>query len=159
MALSEEATRRFTEYVERSDMSDTSFGHDVGLLNFVAWALVHDPAALRETFAFDRIISQRSGARENKRRAIHAVLAAAHPLIVAYERERTISDRAPSTSGSRTIGTVGPTSPCAVASLRTEDPLRPRGRTTPDPSARPPSGFHPASTTTKHAHDSIEERK
>jgi hypothetical protein len=92
MALSEEATRRFTEYVEQSDMSDTSFGHDVGLLNFTAWALVHDPTALRESFALDRIMTQRSGASENKMRSVHAVLGAAHPLIVAYERELAISD-------------------------------------------------------------------
>jgi hypothetical protein len=87
MALSPEAARHFTDYVEHADMSDTSFGHDDALLAFAAWALVHEPTALSETFAFDGIMADR-GVNENKMRYVHAVLGAAHPLIVAFERER-----------------------------------------------------------------------
>ena len=89
MALSEEATRRFTHYVEQANTSDTGFGHDDALLTFTAWALVHEPAALSETFAFDAIMTER-GVNENKARFVHAVLGAAQPLIVAYERERSM---------------------------------------------------------------------
>ena len=88
MALSPEAAQRFMDYVEHADMSDTTFGHDDALLAFAAWALVHEPTALQETFAFDGIMTDR-GINENKMRYVHAVLSAAHPLIVAYERERT----------------------------------------------------------------------
>jgi hypothetical protein len=37
MALSVEATQRFTDYVEHANMTDTAFGHDDALLAFVAW--------------------------------------------------------------------------------------------------------------------------
>ena len=87
MALSPEAAQHFTDYVEHADMFDTTFGHDDALLAFAAWALVHEPTALQETFAFDGIMTDR-GINENKIRYVHAVLSAAHPLIVAYERER-----------------------------------------------------------------------
>ena len=90
MALSAEAALRFIDYVEHADMSDTAFGHDDALLDFAAWALVHEPTALHESFAFDGIMSER-GVNENKVRYVHAVLGAAHPLIVAYERERSMS--------------------------------------------------------------------
>ena len=90
MALSEEAARRFDDYVGRADMADTTFGHDDALLGFVAWALVHEPTALQEAFAFDGIMTER-GVSENKQRYVHTILATAHPLIVAYERERSIT--------------------------------------------------------------------
>jgi hypothetical protein len=90
MALSAEAAQRFIDYVEHADMSDTAFGHDDALLAFAAWALVHEPTALYESFAFDGIMAER-GVNENKVRYVHAVLGAAHPLIVAYERERSMS--------------------------------------------------------------------
>jgi hypothetical protein len=87
MALSVDAAQRFTDYVVHADMSNTAFGHDDALLGFAAWALVHDPSALHETFAFDGIMTDH-GVSENKMRYVHAVLSAAHPLILAYERER-----------------------------------------------------------------------
>jgi hypothetical protein len=87
MTLSTEAAQHFTDYVEHADMSDTTFGHDDALLAFAAWALVHEPTALQETYALDSIMTDR-GINENKARYVHAVLSAAHPLIVAYERER-----------------------------------------------------------------------
>jgi hypothetical protein len=87
MAFSAEAARRFTDYVEHADMSDTTFGHDEALLAFAAWALVHEPTALQDAFAVDAMMTDR-GINENKMRYVHAVLSAAHPLIVAYERER-----------------------------------------------------------------------
>ena len=90
MALSAEAAQRFIDYVEHADMSDTAFGHDDALLAFAAWALVHEPTALRESFAFDGVMTER-GVNENKMRYVHAVLGAAHPLIVAYERERSMA--------------------------------------------------------------------
>lgn len=90
MALSEEAAQHFTDYVREADLSDTSFGHDEALLAFAAWAMVHEPAALHETFAFDAIMAER-GVNDNKVRYVHAVLGAAHPLVVAYERERSRS--------------------------------------------------------------------
>ena len=88
MAISDEAARRFTQYVVKADMADTTFGHDDALLGFAAWALVHEPTALREAFAFDGIMTER-GFNDNKMRYVHAILGAAHPLIVAYERERS----------------------------------------------------------------------
>jgi hypothetical protein len=88
MALSDEAARRFSDYVEHADMSATSFGHDEALFDFAGWALVHEPTALEETFALDVIMTERFGANDNKIGYIHAVLGAAQPLIVAYERER-----------------------------------------------------------------------
>jgi hypothetical protein len=90
MALSAEAAQRFTDYVERADMSDTTFGHDDALLAFAAWALVHEPTALHERFAFDGLMAEH-GVNENKMRYVHAVLGAAQPLIVAYERERAMT--------------------------------------------------------------------
>ena len=87
MALSVEATQRFTDYVVNADMSNTAFGRDDALLGFAAWALVHEPSALGEAFAFDGIMTDH-GVSENKIRYVHAVLGAAHPLIMAYERER-----------------------------------------------------------------------
>jgi hypothetical protein len=87
MPLSTEAAQRFADYVEHADMSDTDFGHDDALLAFAAWALVHEPTALHETFALDGIMTER-GVSVNKMRYVHAVLGAAHPLITAYEREQ-----------------------------------------------------------------------
>jgi hypothetical protein len=88
MPLSTEAGRRFTDYLDTADMSDTNFGHDDALLAFAAWALVHEPTALHEPFAFDGLMTER-GVNVNKMRYVHAVLGAAHPLLEAYERERT----------------------------------------------------------------------
>jgi hypothetical protein len=88
MALSDEATRRLTDYLEHADMSATSFGHDEALFDFAAWALVHEPSALQETFAFDVMMAEHFGANDNKIRHVHAVLGAAEPLLLAYERER-----------------------------------------------------------------------
>lgn len=90
MPLSAEAAQRFTDYVEHADMSDTDFGHDDALLTFAAWALVHEPTALHETFAFDGVMTER-GINVNKRRYVHAVLSAAQPLLVAYERARAMA--------------------------------------------------------------------
>ena len=90
MPFSEEAARRFTDYVGHANMSDTSFGHDESLLAFAAWALVHQPEALQEIFAFDRIMKEQD-VNENKARYVHAVLGVAGPLLVAYERERLMS--------------------------------------------------------------------
>jgi hypothetical protein len=87
MPLSADAAQHFTDYVESADMSDTDFGHDDALLDFAAWALVHEPTALDETFAFDRVMTER-GVNVNKMRYVHAILGAAHPLVMAYERER-----------------------------------------------------------------------
>ena len=33
MALSEQTTKRFTDYVTHADMADTTFGHDAALLD------------------------------------------------------------------------------------------------------------------------------
>jgi hypothetical protein len=88
MALSEEATRRFTDYLEHTDVSITSFGQDEALFDFAAWALVHEPAALEETFALDALTTEHFGGNDNKLRYVHAVLSVAQPLVAAYERAR-----------------------------------------------------------------------
>jgi hypothetical protein len=89
MAISAETARRFTDYVEHADRTDASFGHDDALLDFVAWAVVHDPSALQDRFAFYGIMRER-GVDVSKMHAVHTVLAAARPLVAAYERERSL---------------------------------------------------------------------
>ena len=90
MALSAEAAQRFTDYVEHADMSDTAFGHDDALLAFAVWALVHEPTALQRKLRVRRSHDRARRQREQKAICTRGA-GAAHPLIVAYERERSMA--------------------------------------------------------------------
>jgi hypothetical protein len=87
VALSEEARRRFGSIVDEADPSNANRDDDAALLEFVAWALVHEPNALDERFAFESMMSER-GLTDNRMRYVMIVLRTAVPLLAAYERER-----------------------------------------------------------------------
>ena len=88
MALSEQARRRFIAYIEQTDRSNTNPDDDTGLLDFVAWALVHDPEALEQPFAFQSVMANR-GLTDEKMRYIQTIVRAAPEMIAAVERERS----------------------------------------------------------------------
>jgi hypothetical protein len=87
MALSERARRRFVEYIDQTDLANTNPADDAGLLHFAAWALVHEPEALEEPFAFQSVMAEH-GLTDEKMRYIQTILRAAPELIGAVERER-----------------------------------------------------------------------
>jgi hypothetical protein len=87
MPLSEEARRRFASVLDETDRSNTNPADDTALLDFVAWALVHDSDALRERFGLESMMSER-GLTDNRMRYVLTILRAAAPLVAAYERER-----------------------------------------------------------------------
>jgi hypothetical protein len=87
MPLSDEAASRFAAYVAGTDPSNVDPRLDDELLAFVAWSLVKDPEALTETFSFEAAMSE-FGFQPVKMAYVHTVIAAAQPLVEAYERER-----------------------------------------------------------------------
>jgi hypothetical protein len=98
MALSHQARQRFIAYIDQTDLSNTNPDDDAGLLHFVAWALVHEPEALEEPFAFQSVMTGH-GLTDEKMRDIQTIVRAAPELIVAYERERTAEAKRSRTSG------------------------------------------------------------
>jgi hypothetical protein len=87
MALSEEARRRFSFYVDTTDPSNTNPADDTNLIEFAAWALTNDRGALSEEFAFQSTMAQR-GLTDEKTRYVQTILRAAPHLAEAIERER-----------------------------------------------------------------------
>jgi len=87
MVLSEAARRRFSTYLWQTDLSNTNPADDRGLVEFVAWALVHEPEALEQPFAFQSAMVNR-GLTDEKMRYIQTIVRAAPDLIAAFERER-----------------------------------------------------------------------
>ena len=90
MALSEEARQRFASVLDETDHANTNPEDDAELLDFVAWALVHEPDALHERFALESMMSER-GLIDNRMRYVLTILRAAAPLVEAYEHEREIA--------------------------------------------------------------------
>ena len=86
MPLSEEARRRFASVLDETDHSNTNPEDDAALLDFVAWALVHEPGALQDRFALESMMSERA-LTDNRMRYVLTILRAAAPLVAAYERE------------------------------------------------------------------------
>ena len=91
MALSEEARRRFARVVDEADPSSANPEDDAALLDFVAWALVHEPDALHEWFALESMMSER-GLIDIRMRYVMIVLRTSAALVAAYERERASAD-------------------------------------------------------------------
>jgi hypothetical protein len=87
MALSEEARQRFASVLDETDHANTNPEDDAELLDFVAWALVHEPDALHERFALESMMSER-GLIDNRMRYVLTILRAAAPLVEAYEHEK-----------------------------------------------------------------------
>ncbi len=87
MALSQEARERFIAYIDQTDLSNTNPDDDAGLLDFLAWALVHEPEALEEPFAFQSVMASH-GLTDDKMRYIQTIVRAAPELLAAYEQER-----------------------------------------------------------------------
>lgn len=87
MALSHEARDRFIAYIEQTDLSNTNPEDDAGLLQFVAWALVHEPDALEEPFAFQSVMAGH-GLTDEKMRYIQTIVRAAPEMLAAYQHER-----------------------------------------------------------------------
>jgi hypothetical protein len=98
MALSEQARQRFNAYIEETDLSNTNPADDTGLVEFVAWALVHEPEALEEPFAFQSVMSTR-GLTDEKMRYIQTIVRAAPELIAAFEQERGAEAKRSNTVG------------------------------------------------------------
>jgi hypothetical protein len=95
MALSDEARRRFSVYIDATDPSDTNPDDDRTLMEFAAWALVNDREALAEQFAFQSMMAQR-GITDEKSRYVQTILAAAPHVVDAIDRERVTARPAPS---------------------------------------------------------------
>ena len=87
MTLSDEARRRFNTYVWQTDLSNTNPTDDSGLMEFVAWALVHEPEALDQPFAFQSEMVNR-GLTDEKMRYIQTIVRAAPDLVAAVEHEQ-----------------------------------------------------------------------
>jgi hypothetical protein len=90
MVLSERARRRFNTYIDHTDLSNTNPTDDAGLVEFVAWALVHEPDALEHPFAFQSLMTAR-GLTDEKMRYIQTIVRAAPDMMAAFERERSAS--------------------------------------------------------------------
>jgi hypothetical protein len=89
VALSDEARRRFSFYVDATDPSNTNPDDDTKLMEFVAWALVNDREALSEQFALQSMMSQRD-LTDEKTRYVQTILRAAPHVVDAIDRERAI---------------------------------------------------------------------
>jgi hypothetical protein len=87
MPLSDEAARRFAAYVAQTDPSNILVADDGALFDFVGWALVHEPEALGERFAYEGMMSAQ-GFNSNKMTYVQTVVAVAQPLLHAYEEAR-----------------------------------------------------------------------
>ena len=90
MALSEEARQRFASVLDETDHANTNPEDDTELLDFVAWALVHEPDALHERFTLESMMSEH-GLIDNRMRYVLTILRAATPLVEAYEHGREIA--------------------------------------------------------------------
>ena len=99
MALSDEARRRFSLYIDTTDPSNTNPDDDTNLIDFAAWALVNDRDALAEQFAFQSTMAQR-GLTDEKTRYVQTILRAAPHLAEAIEREQA-GRRAPTRPDAR----------------------------------------------------------
>jgi hypothetical protein len=97
MALSDEARRRFSLYIDTTDPSNTNPDDDTNLTEFAAWALINDREALSEEFAFQSTMAQR-GLTDEKTRYVQTILRVAPHLAEAIERERA-SRQAPTRPG------------------------------------------------------------
>ena len=91
MVLSDEARRRFNTYVWQTDLSNTNPADDTGLVEFVAWALVHEAEALGQPFAFQSEMVNR-GLTDEKMRYIQTIVRAAPDMIAAFEHEQRTVD-------------------------------------------------------------------
>jgi hypothetical protein len=87
VALSEEARQRFAVVLDDTDHANTNPEDDAELLEFVAWALVHERDALHERFALESMMSAR-GLTDSRMRYVLTILRVATGLVKAYERER-----------------------------------------------------------------------
>ncbi len=87
MALSEAARQRFADVLDETDHANTNPEDDADLLEFVAWALVHEPDALHERFALESMMSE-LGLTDNRMRYVLTIVRAAAPLVAAYEQAR-----------------------------------------------------------------------
>jgi hypothetical protein len=87
MTLSDEATRRFAAYVAQADPTNIRPAEDGALFDFVGWALVHEPEAVGERFAYEGMMSAQ-GFNSNKMTYVQTVVAVAQPLLYAYEQAR-----------------------------------------------------------------------
>ena len=87
MALSDEARRRFSVYLDATDPSNTNPDDDTALMAFAAWALVNDREALVEQFAFQSMMAQQ-GLTDEKARYVQTILSAAPHVVDAVDRER-----------------------------------------------------------------------
>ena len=92
MALSGEARERFGGVLDETDHANTNPEDDAKLLEFVAWALVHQPDALHEQFAMESMMSER-GLTDNRMRYVLTIVRAAGRLVEAYERQRASADQ------------------------------------------------------------------
>jgi hypothetical protein len=88
VALSEIARQRFASVLDETDHANTNPEDDAEILDFVAWALVHQPSALHERFALESMMSER-GLTDNRMRYVLTILRVAAPLVAAYEHERS----------------------------------------------------------------------
>ena len=86
-AASDEAVRRFITYVETADPSNLDARYDDDLFAFVGWALVNEPEALSDHFAYEHEMRERAFA-ELKSAYVHTVIATAAAIVAAYLRER-----------------------------------------------------------------------
>ena len=57
------------------------------LFAFVAWALVHEPEALADRFAYENVMRDQ-GFTEHKSVFVHTAIVVARPIVTAYEGER-----------------------------------------------------------------------
>ena len=87
MPPSDDAIRRFVTYVEGTDPSNLDSQNDDDLFAFVGWALVHEPEALSDHFAYEHEMRERAFA-EIKSAYVHTVIATAAAIVAAYLRER-----------------------------------------------------------------------
>jgi hypothetical protein len=84
--LSDEACRRFNAYVWQTHLSNTNLSDDTGLVEFVAWAFVHEPEALAQPFAFQSEMVNR-GLTNEKMRYIQTIVRAAPDMFTAFGHE------------------------------------------------------------------------
>ena len=85
MPLSDEAARRFGEYVAEAEPSNIRLADEDALFDFVGWALAREPEALREPYAYEGLMTTRQFS-PYKLAYVQTVIAVAQPLLRAYER-------------------------------------------------------------------------
>jgi hypothetical protein len=87
MPPSDEARRRFAAYAANTDPASVDPQHADELFAFVAWALVHEPEALADRFAYENVMRDQ-GFTEHKSVFVHTAIVVARPIVTAYEGER-----------------------------------------------------------------------